>query len=399
MGGALVKSPVWGNAEYDVTQAYNVNLPNVPDNWYAYAADWGESYGDHVGVDVGMPCGTKIYAIAAGRVQFAGFSDSFRPFPVHIVTANNEEHIYGHLQQNLVQTGQAVTAGQLLGYSGQQTYKGTTTPDGSGCHLHFERRDLSSMRVLDPVPLLTGSSVTPHGGEPWPTAEAINQRIAKSEAANGTTSKLHGKGDVFLRYGRQYGINPAVVVAISQRECQLGAAPNDVVSPLNNFGGNTCGAVGVTVASGCVFKVDREWNVYPTVDAGIEAMFQTLDAPLYRETGGALRDIMAIYSPPFENDWGSMWRIFAQVGQELGVPLNESTNIYGQGAPGQGSGGGLIDLSPLLDTLEDYGERAGYGALGVLLAGIGAVVLIGPENIAKAIPAGRVVSFATKAAR
>lgn len=161
----------------------------------------------------------------------------------------------------------------------------------------------------------------------WPSAAAINHRIAMSAAANNAPyTRLVGKGDTFLAYGKKYGINPGIAVAISQRECQL-AADGSALLKFNNFGGITDpnGTVGTC---GHEFFKDRYWAKYCTVDQGIEGIFKTLNKPIYRNAGNNLEAIMNLYSPPFENDWGRLWTIFAIVGNQLGITLNKQTQVF-----------------------------------------------------------------------
>lgn len=160
----------------------------------------------------------------------------------------------------------------------------------------------------------------------WPTAAKINARIAKSEKANeGRKSLLHGKGESFIKYGEQYGINPAIVVAISQRECQLGA-DGSALPTVYNFGGIT--DPGGRGPCGRVWVGDRYWAKYCTVEQGIEAMFKIIDGKTYRKTDGTVRGVMTVYSPPFENDWKRLLEIFSIVGKDLGVTINSATPVY-----------------------------------------------------------------------
>lgn len=377
----MVSSGVWGNEEREITQGFGVNLESIPDNWYAYAADWGFPYGTHIGVDVGMPRETPIYAAAAGIVTQAGWSDAFRPNPVTVETPDDpatpeddrEQHIYGHLWREAVSAGERVEKGQLIGYSGEQTVRGTMEPDGSGPHLHFERRDLSEQIALDPMPLLNGQISPRGGGTVRIDPAAINARIQKSEASNGSTSPLRGKGETIVAFGERYGINPAVVVAIMQRENQLGAATNDVLIPYNNFGGNTAVPGVVEGTAGTVVLLGRTWQKNATVDDGIEAIFKNLDSDLYRDTGGRFEDVMALYSPPFENDWADMWTIFEQVGRDLSVQLGPDTNIYQLDAPGNGGGnsGSLVDWDAMVRQI------SGAVSLGAQRTGVAVIGLVG----------------------
>lgn len=158
----------------------------------------------------------------------------------------------------------------------------------------------------------------------WPTARRINNRIWLSEEANDRRSPLRGKGRLFLRLGKQYGINPAVVVAICQRECQLGA-DGSRLPEVNNFGG-----VSARWNRGAdeIEHQERWWATWPTPEAGLEGIFLVLAEQRYRDTDGTLGAVMTLYSPPFENDWTKLWPLFAAVGEALEVDLTPKTMVY-----------------------------------------------------------------------
>lgn len=87
----------------------------------------------HSGTDFGIPCGTPVYATAAGTVLSAGWGGGYGnritidhgiQRGVDLVTT------YNHLSSILVHSGD-VRRGQLIGYAG-------TTGYSTGCHLHFE---------------------------------------------------------------------------------------------------------------------------------------------------------------------------------------------------------------------------------------------------------------------
>lgn len=153
-----MKSIVWGYKDYPITQDFGV--PGVNPSWYQYSATLGFPAGYHVGLDIGVPAGTPIYAAEGGKVKQAGFSEYFRPEPVWIEEDDGDIAIYGHLQKAVVKAGQKVRSGDLLGYSGEQTIPGTYTPDGSGPHLHFElRRPKDGAYIaVDPTEELTGAT-------------------------------------------------------------------------------------------------------------------------------------------------------------------------------------------------------------------------------------------------
>jgi hypothetical protein len=103
-------------------------------DWYLYAESVGLDYCTHPGVDIEATF-EPVYAAVSGVVEFAGWSDSYWPIyvAVRIVEGRyaGELHIYGHLSEFIVETGQSVERGEQLGISGTA---------GSGPHLHFERR-------------------------------------------------------------------------------------------------------------------------------------------------------------------------------------------------------------------------------------------------------------------
>lgn len=385
-GRADMKSPVWGNVDFNISQAYGVNLDNVPDSWYAYVEEWGLPYGTHGGLDIAMPNGTKLYAPLAGKVVFGGENlDVFRPGYVELeykIGDNTERFIFAHMNSTAVKTGDTVVAGQFIGTSGEQTSRGTRTPDGSGPHLHAERRDVTRQRLLDPTIILTGSHAVPHGGSGnWPTPEKINEWI---QNAGNKQSPLRGMGDDFMRFGEKYGINPGIVVAIMQRESQMGADGSHLPTVFNNY-------AGITAAAGSgVFYLDREWAVFHSPKAGLEGVFKLLNTDLYRDTGGKLSDIMEKYSPAFENDWGAMFNTFRIVGDALGITINKDTNIYA-GDDGSTGGTGTMSIDGLLSFIGASGPVLGVGSIGVVVLLIGVVIVFGRYT-----PVGRAIKRATK---
>lgn len=172
-----LSSPVWGNKPFEITQGFGGINPDTagmyPGPTYTEPLGWPE--GTHVALDIGVPRGTAIYALNSGTVQFAGFNNNFRPYPVYIETDDDPDtipdesgyvEIYGHLAGNTVSTGQKVKPGKQIGISGEQTIAGTTDKlDGSGPHLHFELRQpgantSSGFRAIDPTNWLQKKGIT-----------------------------------------------------------------------------------------------------------------------------------------------------------------------------------------------------------------------------------------------
>lgn len=102
--------------------------------------------GTHGGVDFRAPIGTPIMAAGAGTVTdtesaYTRSGCQYGKF-VLIKHANGLSTIYGHLSQVSVSPGQSVSAGQVIGYSGDTGY-------ATGPHLHFGVYATEGIRVTD----------------------------------------------------------------------------------------------------------------------------------------------------------------------------------------------------------------------------------------------------------
>jgi murein DD-endopeptidase MepM/ murein hydrolase activator NlpD len=87
-------------------------------------------------VDLAAPRGTPIRAAADGTVIVArnngAWNGGYGNYVV-ISHANNTQTLYGHMTHTIVAPGQAVSAGEVIGYEG-------STGLSTGAHLHFEVR-------------------------------------------------------------------------------------------------------------------------------------------------------------------------------------------------------------------------------------------------------------------
>ena len=83
----------------------------------------------HEGIDLGAPEGTPIYASRTGVVTAATYG-SKAGYYVSINHGDGYSSIYMHMTRFVVSAGQAVSAGQVIGYVG-------STGVSSGNHLHF----------------------------------------------------------------------------------------------------------------------------------------------------------------------------------------------------------------------------------------------------------------------
>jgi murein DD-endopeptidase MepM/ murein hydrolase activator NlpD len=100
----------------------------------------------HRGVDIAIPEGTEVCAMAPGRVRFAGAMSGYGNV-IWLDHGGEVLTVYAHLSQLLVSTGDAVGGRAVIGLSG-------STGDTTGPSLHFELWRWG--RERDPVALLGG---------------------------------------------------------------------------------------------------------------------------------------------------------------------------------------------------------------------------------------------------
>ncbi len=98
----------------------------------------------HSGVDLGAAEGTPVYAASAGVATVDDNPDGYGLFVI-IRRDDQLSTLYGHLSLVLVESGDAIAAGQAIAETGSS---GRTT----GPHLHFEVRVAGT--PVDPLPMV-----------------------------------------------------------------------------------------------------------------------------------------------------------------------------------------------------------------------------------------------------
>lgn len=98
----------------------------------------------HNGVDLAAPSGTPVYATADGIVEMAQYYSSYGNY-VQIGHGAELETRYAHLSGYTVSQGDAVHAGDLIGYVG-------STGRSTGPHLHYEVRVADE--PVNPIPYM-----------------------------------------------------------------------------------------------------------------------------------------------------------------------------------------------------------------------------------------------------
>lgn len=127
-----------GQAYGNTTGAFNFGT-----QWYR------AGQGLHFGLDLSMPCGTPLVAVADGTVQFVD-DMGFGSAPHNLIIRHDAlglTSLYGHLlQPSMLMPGQLVVQGQLVGYSGDPDETCDSRP-----HLHLEIRSLDYSSTINPV--------------------------------------------------------------------------------------------------------------------------------------------------------------------------------------------------------------------------------------------------------
>ena len=125
----------------------------VPLNHYTISSPYGNRGSEfHRGLDMATGQGEPIHASKKGRVTKAEYHYSWG----NVVAIEHEDGmttLYAHQQQYIVQHGDQVEQGQIIGYVG-------STGNSTGNHLHFELckdGSLSQGMLLDPQSVLFGN--------------------------------------------------------------------------------------------------------------------------------------------------------------------------------------------------------------------------------------------------
>ena len=106
---------------------------------------------NHDGIDLAVPIGTPVRAAGAGTVSKVRLDrDSAGGLAVSLAHTPHIATYYAHLSQPIVRVGQHVSAGEIIGYSGD-------TGRVTGAHLHFGVY-VDGVPV-DPLPYLPPGSV------------------------------------------------------------------------------------------------------------------------------------------------------------------------------------------------------------------------------------------------
>ena len=104
-----------------------------------------QKYSLHKGIDIPANENTKIYAVAAGTVTYAGYHRDYG-YMVIVNHANGTSTVYAHASSLCVSSGDSVVAGETIALVGNTGWS-------TGPHLHFEIHRNGS--TIDPLTIIT----------------------------------------------------------------------------------------------------------------------------------------------------------------------------------------------------------------------------------------------------
>ncbi len=162
----------------------------------------------HRGVDLGYPVGTPVSSAWDGIVRISKGSNTGGYGNLVVIRHNNGlETYYAHLSRRLVNPGQVVKAGDIIGLGGN-------TGRSYGSHLHFEIRylgvDINPNRLVDfdnftlkyDTMYVSGYSVS----TPNPTPQQIQQQQQPAKPKPSTSAVYYKvrRGDNLGRIAQKY---------------------------------------------------------------------------------------------------------------------------------------------------------------------------------------------------
>ncbi|MEV6343464.1 M23 family metallopeptidase [Actinoplanes sp. NPDC051851] len=141
----------------------------LPLDDYQFTAPYGVRFGKlHAGIDLAAPDGTPYKAVHAGTVTAAGYQGGYG-YAITVKQDDGTEIIYAHSRRLLVEKGDTVKAGQVIGEVGNTGYS-------YGTHLHLEVHVNGT--PTDPITFLRDRGVDIKLG-----MESVYAGLAAAEAA------------------------------------------------------------------------------------------------------------------------------------------------------------------------------------------------------------------------
>lgn len=174
----------------------------------------------HYGIDIGLPTGSEVVAIADGTVTRVGWQNPNNSKEgygkrIYINHGNGVESRYAHLNDFMVKNGDQVKQGQVIAHS-------DNTGHSTGPHLHFEIRFNGAAK--NPVDYVSSNNTA---GQKTQIESAATQPNGPSTAKSGNYYNIplsHDVQDHLFYECSKYGVSVALMVALI--ECESSFRPN-----------------------------------------------------------------------------------------------------------------------------------------------------------------------------
>lgn len=145
--------------------------------------------GEHGGIDIAASENTPVPTPVGGTVQDANTDDGYGNY-VQIKDNNGNYHLFGHLNQHKVKTGDSVTRGSIIGLEG-------STGHSTGPHVHYQIDPPDNVNAVKSGPHLDPSTYSLNGLGKWGLGK-LKAKFGKGKWGTGNGAaiwdNLKGKG-------------------------------------------------------------------------------------------------------------------------------------------------------------------------------------------------------------
>ena len=196
---------------YNLEVGENWNMPLVKT---ISSSNFGPRWGRiHYGVDIGLRMGEAVYTTYDGIVRVKGFDRNGWGNYYLVRHKNGLETLYGHLSKHIMELGDEVKAGDLLGHGG-------STGRSTGPHLHYEVRyqglafnpalvfDFQSMQPTTRILTITRSLFSQY---------SKSQTVSSGgNAARSSAYYRVKRGDNLGSIARRYGVSVSQITKLNR---------------------------------------------------------------------------------------------------------------------------------------------------------------------------------------
>jgi hypothetical protein len=184
-----VKSAVWDNVDYPITQPFGCTTVAEEPYWPAC-----QFLHFHCGVDIGMNIGTPLYAARSGWVV----NISYGLFAIQVLGGETDWYVHVDRAAEGIVLGWPVGEAQLVCYSGDKVPAGGAS---EGPHLHFETQGPHGAYInqpgtaLNPIPILEGAMTRSE------MVAVLRAYLRNASPANYNDPTLNHFGDIAVASG------------------------------------------------------------------------------------------------------------------------------------------------------------------------------------------------------